>query len=54
MLVSSNRWDIMGAAAFGCRTAWINRGGMPDEYGPPPDLVLSSLDGLIAGTAAMH
>jgi 2-haloacid dehalogenase len=54
MLVSSNRWDIMGAAAFGFRTAWINRGGMPDEYGPPPDLVLSSLDGLIDGTAALH
>ena len=46
---SSNRWDIAGATAFGFRTVWINRGGMPDEY---PDLapaaVLSSLDGLAA------
>jgi len=30
--VSSNRWDVMGAAAFGFRTCWINRGAMPDEY----------------------
>lgn len=29
---SSNRWDIMGAAAFGFRTFWINRSEMPDEY----------------------
>lgn len=33
--VSSNRWDVMGAAAFGFSACWINRGHMPDEY---PDL----------------
>jgi 2-haloacid dehalogenase len=30
--VSSNRWDVMGAAAFGFRPFWVNRSGMPDEY----------------------
>jgi len=45
---SSNRWDIAGATAFGCRTVWINRTGSPDEY---PDLapaaVLPTLNGLL-------
>jgi 2-haloacid dehalogenase len=45
--VSSNRWDVMGAAAFGFRTAWINRAGLPDEYtGLPPPTVLSDLTAL--------
>ncbi len=30
--VSSNRWDVMGAARFGFSAIWINRAGMPDEY----------------------
>ncbi|MCJ2011336.1 haloacid dehalogenase type II [Methylobacterium sp. J-076] len=45
---SSNRWDIAGAAAFGFRAVWINRKGLPDEYGDlAPAAVLSSLDGLL-------
>jgi 2-haloacid dehalogenase len=32
VFVSSNRWDIMGAASFGFRALWINRARMPDEY----------------------
>jgi 2-haloacid dehalogenase len=32
IFASSNRWDIMGAAAFGFRTVWVNRSQMPDEY----------------------
>jgi len=49
VFVSSNRWDIMGAAAFGFRTAWVNRAELPDEYaGPPPPVVLSDLSGLAA------
>jgi 2-haloacid dehalogenase len=32
VFVSSNRWDIMGAASFGFRPVWINRTRMPDEY----------------------
>ena len=30
--VSSNRWDVMGAASFGFHCVWVNRGNMPDEY----------------------
>ncbi|GJE38088.1 haloacid dehalogenase type II [Methylobacterium persicinum] len=45
---SSNRWDIAGAAAFGFRPVWINRKGLPDEYGDlAPAAVLSSLEGLL-------
>ena len=32
VLVSSNRWDIAGAKAFGFVTVWVNRAGQPDEY----------------------
>jgi 2-haloacid dehalogenase len=32
VFVSSNRWDVMGAAAFGFRPVWINRARGPDEY----------------------
>ena len=48
VFVSSNRWDVMGASAFGFRTAWVNRAGMPDEYAPAPTAVLSDLSGLAA------
>jgi 2-haloacid dehalogenase len=49
VFVSSNRWDIMGAGAFGFCTVWINRTNMPDEYGAPaPAVVLSDLTGLAA------
>jgi len=47
MFVSSNRWDVMGATAFGFRAAWVNRGKMPDEYADlAPMRVLSNLGGL--------
>jgi len=46
VFASSNRWDVMGAAAVGLRTAWINRAKTPEEYGPPPNAVLTSLAGL--------
>jgi 2-haloacid dehalogenase len=46
--VSSNRWDIMGAASFGFRPAWINRGKFPDEYPEaPPAVVLTDLAALL-------
>jgi 2-haloacid dehalogenase len=48
VFVSSNRWDVMGAASFGFRSAWINRANAPEEYGPAPDAVLSDLNGLVA------
>lgn len=48
-LVSSNAWDVAGAAAFGMRAIWIDRTGAPAERLPAgPDLVLDSLAGLAA------
>ena len=45
---SSNRWDAAGATAFGFRTVWINRNGLPEEYDDiRPAAVLPSLDGLL-------
>lgn len=45
---SSNRWDVAGARQFGFRAVWVNRGGMPDEYGDlPPQLVVRTLDELV-------
>jgi 2-haloacid dehalogenase len=48
VFVSSNRWDVMGAANFGFRTAWINRAHLPEEYAPAPDAVLADLSELIS------
>ena len=46
--VSSNRWDVAGAAAFGFDTFWIKRNRMPDEYQDlPPTRILASLKELI-------
>ena len=43
--VSSNFWDIAGAASYGFRTFWINRGGRPpDELGFLPQAILKDLD----------
>jgi 2-haloacid dehalogenase len=45
--VSSNRWDVMGAAAFGFRPFWVNRAKMPDEYAEAPPLhVVADLSAL--------
>ncbi len=32
LFVSSNRWDVAGATAFGFASVWCNRSGFPDEY----------------------
>ncbi len=46
---SSNRWDIAGAQAFGHRTVWINRAGLPDEYPDmPADVAAKDLTSLLA------
>jgi 2-haloacid dehalogenase len=46
--VSSNRWDVMGATAFGFRAVWINRQGAPDEYAEAaPVRVLADLSSLL-------
>lgn len=34
MFVSSNGWDIAGAARFGFQTAWVNRAGLPVDRLP--------------------
>ena len=42
--VSSNGWDIAGAAHFGFRAAWINRAGEPRERLPSgPEIELTDL-----------
>ncbi len=47
--LSSNRWDIAGATAFGLRCVWVNRLGLPDEYAElAPSAVVGSLAGLLA------
>jgi 2-haloacid dehalogenase len=38
IFVSSNRWDVMGAGAFGFRPIWVNRAGTPDEYADKPPI----------------
>jgi 2-haloacid dehalogenase len=38
VFVSSNRWDVMGAASFGFRPVWVNRSQMPEEYSDQPPL----------------
>lgn len=49
VFVSSNRWDVMGASAFGFRPVWVNRAGNPDEYREhPPMLVIPSLQSLLS------
>lgn len=48
--VSSNRWDIAGASAFGFTAIWVNRAGLPDEYpGLEPAAVVANLAELAAG-----
>jgi 2-haloacid dehalogenase len=47
VFVSSNRWDVMGAAAFGFRPFWVNRAKLPDEYAEQPPLrVIADLSAL--------
>ena len=47
--LSSNRWDIAGATAFGFASIWVNRAGLPDEYIElAPKRVIKSLDALLA------
>lgn len=45
--VSSNGWDVAGAAHFGFRTVWLNRLGLTSDRLPgSPKVVLRSLDSL--------
>jgi len=48
VFVSSNRWDIAGAAAFGFYPVWVNRLGAPDEYLQlSPRAIIPSLDRML-------
>lgn len=52
VFVSSNPWDAWGAAAFGFRVAWCNRGGNPPEtLTPAPEATLAGLHELPAFVA---
>ena len=45
--VSSNRWDVAGATAFGFPSIWVNRSVLPEEYPAlPPVAVVRDLGGL--------
>lgn len=47
VLISSNRWDIAGASAFGMPGIWVNRLSAPDEYADlPPVAVVATLSDL--------
>jgi 2-haloacid dehalogenase len=54
LFVSSNGWDVCSAAAFGFRTVWVNRAGLPmDRLTATPDHVLPDLTEIpnLAGAA---
>jgi 2-haloacid dehalogenase len=49
LFMSSNTWDIAGAASFGFYTAWINRQGkVMDELGVKPHYEYGDLRGILA------
>jgi 2-haloacid dehalogenase len=49
VFVSSNRWDVMGAAAFGFRPLWVNRSNMPNEYPEqPPIRIVADLSAVVS------
>lgn len=53
LFVSSNAWDVLGAAWFGFATLWVNRQGLPGEtIGPPPDATAADLSGVLRVLAA--
>ncbi|WP_137790064.1 haloacid dehalogenase type II [Bacillus sp. E(2018)] len=48
LFMSSNFWDITGAATYGFKTAWINRGNQPlDVLGVTPHYIFASLNDLL-------
>ena len=47
LFVSSNGWDVAGAAAFGFRTCWCNRANAPaEEMDVAPDYEVDRLDAI--------
>jgi 2-haloacid dehalogenase len=52
LFVSSNGWDVAGAAAFGLPTAWVNRGaGAPERLDAGPTLTVDDLVALAEALA---
>lgn len=46
--VSSNNWDVTGAAEFGLRTIWCSRSGLPAEtFGKSAERTITTLDALL-------
>ena len=44
LFVSSNTWDVAGAASFGLTVAWLQRrAGIPEQLGFWPDLTVTNL-----------
>lgn len=53
LFVSANGWDVCSAAAYGFRTVWVNRAGLPvDRLPGQPDHVVTDLSGVPALAAA--
>lgn len=49
LFVTSNPWDAAGAKSFGFQVCWINRLNLKfDELGVQPDVIIHSLDDLVA------
>jgi 2-haloacid dehalogenase len=47
--ISSNRWDVAGATAFGFDGVWVNRLQQPDEYADlAPRIVCDNLNALLS------
>ena len=47
LFVSSNGWDIAGAAGFGFETAWVNRSKEPiDRLPDKPTYILKNLEAI--------
>lgn len=48
LFVSSNGWDVAGAASFGFQTLWVNRANEPlDRLAGKPDRVASNLHAVL-------
>ncbi len=48
LFVSSNAWDVAGAAAYGFRTCWCNRANAPaEELDVTPDYEVDRLDAIL-------
>jgi 2-haloacid dehalogenase len=51
LFVSSNGWDIAGAAAFGFETCWVNRSAAAlERLGQEPGRTIRSLEGIQSPT----